>query len=78
MVFDIRAELPGSQLVDFRVNAEPRDNANGTKTPAFHIARERAEEKIRETRDVRSFQWRGMVLFVDRNVPLDPTRYTGK
>jgi hypothetical protein len=70
MQFAIRAELPGSEVWDFTVAAEPREN--GAKTPAWRVAREEATNRIKhDFGDDAQLDWRGMVVFVNRAVPCD-------
>jgi hypothetical protein len=64
MRYDIRAEFKGqaisgeaaSGVLDFAVNAEDLDGAKA-----------KAEDRLRETYDATSFDWRGQVVFVNHS-----------
>jgi hypothetical protein len=64
MIYDIRAEMPNGNCEDFKVSAAPGDRITAIV---------RAEEVLKQKYllgPAPMFRWRGMVVFVNREVPL--------
>lgn len=66
MLFDVRCELAGGFVEDWTISGTEDEKQN---LSPFTVARSNAETRIRKHYPNASIDWRGMVAFVNRNVP---------